>query len=113
HFTSWMIFSVFFIVMNLWTDPREFWAIYPIVSWGVAVAFHAIGVFGLPWMGSDWEERMIERELERMEHNEHLYDLSGDEDLQSISPSSKYLEAPDPEIELRKLPRRRRDSDFV
>lgn len=113
HFTSWMIFGVFFIVMNLWTDPHEFWAIYPIVSWGVVVAFHAIGVFGLPWMGPDWEARMIERELERLDRVDHLYDGSARDEVETISPSSKYLDPPDERFELRRVPRRRKDSDFV
>ena len=24
HFTSWAIFSGFFIILNLWTDPHDF-----------------------------------------------------------------------------------------
>lgn len=112
HFTSWAVFSAFFIFINLWTDPREFWAIFPIVSWGVGLIFHAVGVFGLPGMSADWEQRMLERELERLERNEEIRERI-DSYESSVSPASKYIREEEPRLELRELRKRRKDSDFV
>lgn len=112
HFTSWAVFSAFFIFINLWTDPREFWAIYPIVSWGVGLVFHAVGVFGLPGMSDDWEERMLERELERLERHEDLKRRIQSYES-SVSPASKYIRDDEPRLQLKKLRKDRSDSDFV
>lgn len=68
HFATWLIMSAFFIVLNLISSSGNFWAIWPIMGWGLGVAFHAIGVFGVPGRGADWEEKMLEREMRRIEY---------------------------------------------
>ncbi|HLF65397.1 MAG TPA: 2TM domain-containing protein [Saprospiraceae bacterium] len=70
HFTTWLVFCAFFIFLNAASGGGSFWAIWPIMGWGLGVAFHAIGVFGIPGLGKDWEERMIEKEMERVEQTE-------------------------------------------
>ena len=63
HFTSWLLFSVFFIFLNLTTGGHEFWAIFPIIGWGAGISSHAMEVFNYnPFLGKNWEERKI-REL--------------------------------------------------
>ena len=64
---TWVIMSVFFILLNLFTSDI-FWAIFPILGWGVAVAFHAIRVFSFTY-GDDWEQREIEKEIAKIKQN--------------------------------------------
>lgn len=60
HVITWVVMSVFFILLNLSTTDY-FWAIFPILGWGIGVAFHGIQVFS-----SEWEDVEIEREFERL-----------------------------------------------
>ena len=39
HVIMWLVMSVFFILINLATADY-FWAIFPILFWGIGVAFH-------------------------------------------------------------------------
>ena len=68
HLGSYFIMSGFFIVLNIITSPGVFWAIFPILGWGLGVMFHALSVWGLPFRGKYWEERAILREMERLEY---------------------------------------------
>jgi hypothetical protein len=112
HFTSWLVFSVFFIFLNLSTGGRDFWAIFPIMGWGVGVAFHAVGVFGVPGLGKDWEERLLEREIERIDREEELREWRTDQE-NSNSPSSQDFAEEESPLKLKKLRKDMSDSDFV
>jgi len=37
------------------------WAYWPALGWGIALVFQAVDIFA----GSDWEEKMIEKELQK------------------------------------------------
>jgi len=52
--------SIFFILLNLATTDY-FWAIFPILGWGIGVAFHGIQVFT-----TEWEDAEVDREYERL-----------------------------------------------
>ncbi|MEL6390425.1 MAG: 2TM domain-containing protein [Bacteroidota bacterium] len=60
HAMSWVVMSVFFILLNLATSDF-FWAIFPILGWGLGVAFHAISIFSY-----EWEDTEVDREYERL-----------------------------------------------
>ena len=114
HLASWVIFSVFMITMNLVTDPFEFWAIFPIMAWGVGLAFHALGVFGIPGLGKDWEERQMQKELDRLDRLENYQQEPWEEEYEShSSPASRYSKDFESGLELKELERRKRDNDFV
>jgi hypothetical protein len=69
HLGSFMVVGIFFFLMNVFADPSEVWFHFPMISWGVGLGFHYLGVFGLPFVGSldkDWEAKEIEREMARM-----------------------------------------------
>lgn len=112
HFTSWLVFSVFFIFLNLTTGNREFWAIFPIMGWGIGVVFHAISVFGIPGLGKNWEERLMEREMDRIEREEQIRSWRSDKDALN-SPSSQNYAEEEPPLKLKKLRKDLTDSDFV
>ena len=115
HFSSWLLFSLFFIFMNLSSGRFTFRAIFPlfpVLAWGVGVLFHAIGVFGIPGIGKDWEERMIEREMDRIDREEDNDSWDGDIHT-TESPSSREYNEGEPPLRLKKLRKDLRDSDFV
>ncbi len=112
HFTSWLLFSVFFIFLNLTTGGHEFWAIFPIMGWGIGVAFHAVGVFGVPGLGKDWEERLLEREIDRIDREQEIREWRNDHEA-TASPSSKQFAEEEPPLKLKRLRKDFRDSDFV
>jgi len=60
HVITWVVMSIFFILLNLSTTDY-FWAIFPILGWGIAVAFHGIQVFT-----NEWEDAEIDREYDRL-----------------------------------------------
>lgn len=72
HFMTWGAMSIFFILLNLFTSDY-FWAIFPILSWGIALAIHGIRVFSINY-GDDWEEREIIKEMDRLRQKEtHMF----------------------------------------
>jgi hypothetical protein len=111
HLGTWVVFGVFFVVLNMVTDPGEFWAIFPIMGWGVGVAIHAIGTFGFPGMGDDWEERLMQREIDRLAREEEDRNQAS---KRALPPSSaQQLDPLDEDMELKELRRESPDSDFV
>lgn len=83
HLFTWIIFSVFFILLNLVTS-HYFWAIFPILGWGIGVAFHGIKVFSLNY-GDDWEEREIMKEVEKLRQRESYFiDRDSDDSRMNI-----------------------------
>lgn len=52
--------SIFFILLNIFTSDY-FWAIFPIMGWGVGLAMHGIKVYT-----NDWEDSETDRELRKL-----------------------------------------------
>ena len=46
HFRTYFVMSIFFIALNLITDGRSFWAIWPILGWGIGVAMQGLSLYG-------------------------------------------------------------------
>jgi hypothetical protein len=92
HIVTWVIMSVFFILINLFTTDY-FWAIFPILAWGIGVAFHGIQVFS-----DEWEDQQIEREYDRLKRK--TMDFHGEE----------IEDAPE---DFRNLRKEWKDQDFV
>ncbi len=118
NLTSWIIFSFFFIALNLFTNSGFFWAIFPIMGWGIGVAFQAVDVFGLPGYGSDWEEKKVREELERIQEREAAkkWHLQESQKPRQLSQERRDFEEHEDELELREfreLKRDWKDSDFV
>ena len=92
HIVTWIIMSVFFILINLFTTDY-FWAIFPILAWGIGVAFHGLQVFS-----DEWEDDEITKEYNRLKKKN--MDFHGDslDDLKEGVPQ---------------VPSDWRDSDFV
>jgi two-component system, LytTR family, sensor kinase len=59
---SYCIIIPFLIIVNIITSPGDLWFIYPMLGWGIGVAAHGMGVFGV---GKKWEEKKIREILEK------------------------------------------------
>ena len=120
NLVSWIVFSIFFIFLNLFTSRGYFWAIFPILGWGIGVAFQAFDVFGLPGFGKNWEEKALQKEIDRIKYKNDAEKWNQYEQRQrSIPPpqeSELDFEEYRDELELkdfRRMKKEWRDSDFV
>lgn len=59
---SYCIIIPFLIIVNLMTSPEDLWFIFPMLGWGIGLAAHGMGVFGI---GKQWEEKKIRQILEK------------------------------------------------
>ncbi len=112
HFATWLVFSAFFFILNITTSRGDIWFIYPSLGWGIGVIMHALAVFGLPMLGKDWEERLMEREMDRINREEEIREWGRQQRTPHI-PSRTGSE--DEDLELRELRKEKewRDSDLV
>ena len=56
HLATYVGVNAMLVGINLLASPDVFWAIWPILGWGVKVGGHAVAVFGIPGR-ADWRER--------------------------------------------------------
>lgn len=61
NLASYLVVNTFLVALNVATGGY-FWAVWPLLGWGIGVVTHAVGVFGLPSRARGWEERRV-REL--------------------------------------------------
>lgn len=69
HLATYLAMGAFFLALNLVTAPGRWWFFWPMLGWGIGLAFHYLDAFGLPGVGTldkDWEQKAIEEEMERM-----------------------------------------------
>ena len=79
HLAAYVGVNAVLVVINLFTSPGVFWAIWPILGWGVKLGAHAVAVFG--WSGiDDWKARARRTYIRR--HSEagpaHFEDTSAE-----------------------------------
>lgn len=53
HLVAFVLVNLFLVVLNLIVSPSFFWAIFPILGWGLGLAFHAMET--LPTSGPKFE----------------------------------------------------------
>ena len=64
NLTSFCLVIPFLAALNLLTAPGYWWFLWPMLGWGIGIAFHAVNTFGI---GKNWEENKI-RELMEQEN---------------------------------------------
>ena len=69
HAAMYLLANVALAVLNLATLAKNdgiIWFVWPLIGWGIALAVHALSVFGIGrFLGKDWEQRQIQQELDR------------------------------------------------
>lgn len=53
HLVTFVLVNLFLVVLNFLVSPSFFWAIFPILGWGLGLAFHALEA--LPTSGPKFE----------------------------------------------------------
>ena len=56
NLAAFVLVNAFLVAINLLTSPGHFWAIYPILGWGLGIASQAFATFGDRGSGG-WMER--------------------------------------------------------
>lgn len=65
HLGVYVVVNALLIIINLQSSPEQLWFYWPLLGWGIAIAFHALGVFVF-FRGSLLKERLISRELRKL-----------------------------------------------
>ncbi len=65
HLAIYIAVMTLLVVINLTTAPDPFWAIWPLIGWGIAVLAHGLSVFVLTGKTTDLKKKMIEKEIQK------------------------------------------------
>ncbi|MEH3092796.1 MAG: 2TM domain-containing protein [Agrobacterium cavarae] len=66
HVAQYVLVIATLVVINLVTSPHYFWAIWPALGWGVALAMNGMTTFDLvPFLNAAWERKKVEDYLGR------------------------------------------------
>ena len=61
HLTVYILVNLLLFTLNMLISPDSLWFYWPLMGWGIAVALHALRVFGSGRQrGAEWEEKKIE-----------------------------------------------------
>ncbi len=72
HLIAFSIVMPFLFFINLLTSPFHWWFLYPLLGWGMGLAFHYVEVFGIPGFNiltREWEEEELNKELKKIKDN--------------------------------------------
>lgn len=65
HLTTYVVVIAFLHIVNLLTSSH-YWAFWPALGWGIAIALHAIKTTQFfDFFGADWEERQIQKIMQK------------------------------------------------
>jgi len=66
HLISYVAIMGGLVLIDLFTSPGTFWAVWPMLGWGIGVLVHGVNVFEMTsFFGPDWEKKQIEKRLDR------------------------------------------------
>lgn len=77
NFVTWLVVCTGLFFVNALLTPGHWWVVYPFLGWGISVAFQGYAVLGRGPASDDWEERMVNKELEKMGYDpeQEAFDL--------------------------------------
>lgn len=106
HLMAFVIVNPFLFFINLLTSPFHWWFLYPLLGWGMGLAFHYVDVFGIPGFNiltKEWEEDELNKELNKMKFDKE------NERTELQSPS----QLGEDEMELKELRKNYDESELV
>ncbi len=106
HLMAYVIVNFFLFVLNMVTTPTQWWFHFPLLGWGVGLAFHYVEVFGIPGfniLSKEWEDQEMERELRKMKE---------DKPEPTAKASANKQEQPE-KLELKEVRKSYDESEFV
>lgn len=63
HLTVYICINLFFNIWN-WIDGGEYWALFPLLFWGLGLGIHYLNVFDL-FVMTDWKRKQILKQIEK------------------------------------------------
>jgi len=66
HLGTYLVFGLFFFILNAITSFGHWWFYWPMLGWGIGIGLHTVKVFAY---GNGWEERKAQEILEK--NNQH------------------------------------------
>ena len=66
HATAFVCVNLLLIIINLVNFQEGIWFFWPLLGWGIGLAFHALSVYQRP-KTSVFKEKMIHEEMKREE----------------------------------------------
>jgi 2TM domain len=65
HLTVYVVVMTLLFIINA-LSQGPWWFYWPLLGWGIGLALHALGVFGLDrFLGPEWEEKKIDEIMKR------------------------------------------------
>ncbi|WP_318513086.1 2TM domain-containing protein [Photobacterium leiognathi] len=66
NLTSYVLVIGMLFVINYFTSPDYWWAVWPALGWGIGIVSHALSAFEiLNIFGPEWERKQVEKRLGR------------------------------------------------
>jgi hypothetical protein len=96
--TSFLVWGAALVFINLFWARGYMWSFWVILFWGLAVVKKGVDVYGFPFGGKDWEEKEIQKEIERMKR---LGDGSSTEELPDLKEEKKEKEKREKDVQER------------
>lgn len=63
---AFVIINTALIIINLLTSPEHLWFYWPLLGWGIGLAFQAFSTFStFSPIAGEWEERKIKEYMEK------------------------------------------------
>jgi hypothetical protein len=102
HALTFVLVNAFLFAINYLTTPGQWWVLFPVFSWGLALIFHAR--FAL---SREVSARALLKEQRRAAHEERYDDLAEQMELAAVAelmPPSTKLESPAPRTRIDATP---------
>jgi hypothetical protein len=64
HLSVYVLVNTGLILLNLSLQPHRWWALGPLLGWGIGLLFHGLAVV-LHAPGAGWKQRMIENQMKK------------------------------------------------
>lgn len=66
HLVTYLLVITGLFVINYFTSPNYWWAVWPALGWGIGIVSHALSAFEiLNIFGPEWERKQVEKRLGR------------------------------------------------
>lgn len=70
HLLIYLVINAMLFVIWAVTGSQFPWFVFPLAGWGIGLLFHGLDVFVFPQAGSDWEQKEIRKEMDRLRKNQ-------------------------------------------
>ncbi|MEM1326546.1 MAG: 2TM domain-containing protein [Bacteroidota bacterium] len=103
---TYIIMSIFFFLLNVFTNPGHWWFIYPVLGWGIGIASHYYKAYVAPRE----EDKAMEEEMRRLQaRNRRIEGEKADEDVLDLE---DFRPRPEAQPEAQEQPKWK-DGDLV